>query len=142
MRGSPLLRAIGLFVTLLALGIPLRWLTRQQDALADSARTSDVAPLPATNARIPVTLTFSHQASRAEIRHAGKAVWVIERPKADESCELQLPFPKEGIELGVTVEFEGDAYNALRLQLTGPEGTLYDRSVWGAHTVEAIVPFP
>jgi len=143
MRGSPLIRALVLLFGLLALGWPLRMLLQREAAQVVAAQTP-AAPLAeaAVPSRLPLTLTFSQKALRVELRYAGKSVWTLAHPGFHEVAELQIPFPKEGVELAVSVEFEGEAQGALRLQLTAPDGSEYDRSLWGARTVEAVIPFP
>jgi len=141
-RGSPLIRALLLLLGLLALSWPLRLLLEREAAQVEAARAPATVLEAAAPSRLPLMLTFSQKALRAEIRYAGKSLWTLEHPGLRESCELQIPFPKEGVELLVSVEFEGEAQGALRLQLTAPDGNEYDRSLWGARTVEAVIPFP
>jgi len=142
MRGSPLVRALVLFLGLLALSWPLRLFLQREAAQVALAQSPAVVPEPTAASRLPLTLTFSQKALRAEVRYAGKSLWLLEHPGLRETGELQIPFPKEGVELVVSVEFEGEAQGALRLQLTAPDGNEYDRSLWGAGTVEAVIPFP
>jgi hypothetical protein len=142
MRGSPLVRALVLFLGLLALSWPLRLFLQREAAQVAVAQSPAVVPEPAAASRLPLTLTFSQKALRAEVRYAGKSLWLLEHPGLRETGELRIPFPKEGVELLVSVEFEGEAQGALRLQLTAPDGNEYDRSLWGAGTVEAVIPFP
>ena len=142
MRGSPLIRALLLLLGLLALSWPLRLLLEREAAQVEAARAPATVLEAAAPPRLPLMLTFSQKALRAEIRYAGKSLWLLEHPGLRESCELQIPFPKEGVELLVIVEFEGEAQGALRLQFTAPDGNEYDRSLWGARTVEAVIPFP
>ena len=145
MRGSPIIRALCVFLVVLGLGVRLHFWLNTQDSerpkvvSEESAVEAADVHAPAT---LPLVLSFSHKATRAEVRYLGKPVWTVEHPELQEKGSLQIPFPKEGVELSVTVEFEGGAQAAMRLQLTAPDGTEYDRSVWGAHTVEAVIPFP
>ncbi|MEI6873099.1 MAG: hypothetical protein WCL08_12520 [Verrucomicrobiota bacterium] len=145
MRGSPLVRALCVFLVVLGLGVRLHfWLNTQDSERLKAASTeaaAEAADVHAT-ATLPLVLSFSQKATRSEVRYLGKPVWTFEHPRLQEKGSLQIPFPKEGVELSVIVEFEGDAQAAMRLQLTGPDGTEYDRSLWGAHTVEAVIPFP
>lgn len=142
MKGSPLVRALVLLGVLLLLSWPLSVLTRRSDEKAADA-AAEVAQVPVVS-RIPLVLTFSQAAARVEVSHLGKVVWSLEHPGRRAEAALEVPFPKEGIELSVAVQWEGqgDGEGALRLQLTGPDGTEYDRSVWGGKTTEAVVAFP
>ena len=148
MRGSPLLRALVLFGALVALAWPLRIVTRQTevppDALenAPAASSAPSTEAPSQSVKIPLDVTFSMAAESIEVRNAGRVVWRKERPSLKERVELEMPFPKEGVELGVTVSWAEPQRAAVRLQLSTPEGVELDRSVWGEGKLEAIVPFP
>ena len=140
MRGSPLLRAIVLASFLLALGWPLCFLTQQGWDAAEHAAVQSAEP--AASARLPVVLTFSKSARHVELRHLGVVVWSKDQPSVSETLELALPFPKEGLELGVNVVWGDPGAAALRIQLTTPDGSDLDRTVWGTAAAETIVPFP
>jgi hypothetical protein len=123
----------------------LHQLTRRGDESSEAATIQSAAAashLDETQERLPLVLTFSQAARRVELRHLGAVVWVKENPAPREALELKLPFPKEGLELGVAVVWLGETPAALRLQLTGPEGEDWERTVWGNASVETIVPFP
>ncbi len=144
MKGSPLLRAVLLFAGLLALAVPLRRVT-QTDGNGSPAPVDAPEFTEAANATLqilPIVLSFTRMAERVELRHLGMTVWSKERPGLRERVELNLPFPREGIELGVTVKWPGEDLAALRLQLTTPDGTDLDRSAWGSDTMEAVLSFP
>lgn len=144
MTGSPLLRAVLLFAALLALAVPLRRVTQTEgdDGPAPVAAPERAEPLETSPQKLPIILSFTKMAEKIELRHLGKTVWSKERPGLREAVDLELPFPGEGIELGVTVKWPGGDLAALRLQLTTPDGTELDRSAWGAETLEAILSFP
>ena len=139
MRGSPILRAVLVFIALLALA-PLLWrLTQPADARGVQ---QPAAPVPAKNAETELRLTFSALAKRATIEHLGKAVWSKVTPSAEEEFACQIPWPKEGIELHVVVEWpEGTRSAAVRVRLTAPDGTEHDRSVWGDTTADDVLTF-
>jgi hypothetical protein len=139
MRGSPILRAALVFVALLALAPALWRLTR-----AD-ARTvqQPVVPMPVKNASVEGRLIFSTPAKRAVIQHLGREVWSKAEPAAAENFTCEIPWPKEGVELHVTVEWpEGTRAAAMRLRLTAPDGTEHDRSVWGDAAADEVLVFP
>ena len=145
MRGLPLFRALGVFLAVLGLGVGLHFWLKKQESERMNAVSAEVAEAAADIppiAAVPVVLSFSQKATSVEIRYSGKPVWTAEHPGLQEKCTLQIPFPKEGVELSVSVEFEGEAQGAMRLQLRAPDGTEYDRSLWGARAVEAVIPFP
>jgi hypothetical protein len=139
MRGSPLLRAALTLCALLALGWPLQLITRPA---ADVVEVPGAAAFPDPVSKLSLNLTFSRTAKSAELLYSGKRVWFAEKPGVAVSLSLDLPFPKEGIELEARVEWEGEEQSALRLQLVTPEGDEIDRSVWGQGALQSVVPFP
>lgn len=154
------MRALVVLCVLLALGWGLRAVTRTPgegppDTPADKTVQPGTESLPQPDrmqqgaetasrdkASIPVQVTFSAPAKRAELRHLGKVVWSAEAPSAAQKFVLQLPFPPEGIELAARVEWVGSRPGALRIQLTAPDGTELDRTAWGEAVLETILPFP
>lgn len=91
---------------------------------------------------IPLQLTGSSLLKNLELKHLGKVVWSSDQPFVRQTISLKLPFPAEGIELGARVEWQGGGPNALRIQVTAPDGAELDRTVWGENTLETILPFP
>ena len=136
MRGSPILRAVLVFVALLALA-PLLWkLTRP--VLADTVPQPQVK-----RATVEARLNFSATAARVTIQHLGREVWGKASPATVENFSAEIPWPKEGVELHVLVEWpEGTRNAAMRMRLTAPDGTAYDRSVWGDATADDVLTFP
>ncbi len=142
MKGSPLLRAVLLLATLLLLAWPLSRVTGpaaqgQSRTELPAAEAPDAAPQ-----KLTLILSFTRTAERIELRHLGAVVWAKDRPALRESVALNLPFPREGIELAVTVQWPGAELSALRFQLATPDGTELERSAWGAGTLEAVLSFP
>ncbi|MEY5026542.1 MAG: hypothetical protein RLZZ244_2070, partial [Verrucomicrobiota bacterium] len=89
-------------------------------------------------------LGFSAEARFVELSHLGRVVWSKQDPARQERVALRLPFPKEGVELGVRVEWrEASAgLSGVRLRLSLPEGEELERSAWGEGKILAVVPFP
>ena len=138
MRGSPILRAVLVFIALLALA-PLLWRLTRADARAVPPRPAVVA---AKNVKTEVRLTFSTPAKRVTIQHLGKDVWSKVTPVAEESFACEIPWPKEGVELHVLVEWpEGTRAAAMRMRLTAPDGTEHDRSAWGDGAADDVLVF-
>ena len=137
MRGSPILRAVLVFLALLSLA-PVLWrLTR-----ADARAVQPAAQQPAKNVRTEVRLTFSTPAKRAAIQHLGREVWSKESPASEENFTREIPWPKEGVELHVIVEWpEGTRAAAMRVRLTAPDGTEHDHSVWGDANADDVLTF-
>ena len=143
MKGTPLLRAVLLLAALLLLAWPLSRVTRP--AAAQGQAGTEVAPLRMPDAapqKLQLNLSFTRSAERIELRHLGALVWAKDRPALRESLDLNIPFPQEGIDLAVTVQWPGTELSALRLQLATPEGTELERSAWGAETMETVISFP
>ncbi len=143
MKGNPLLRAVVLLAVVLLLAWPLSRVTRPAAVEGQSggdARSAEA--LPATPQKLSLTLSLTRSAERIELRHLGVVVWAKDRPGLRETVDLSIPFPQEGIELAVTVQWPGTELSALRLQLATPDGTELDRSAWGNETMEAVISFP
>ncbi len=138
MRGSPILRAVLVFLALLSLA-PVLWrFTR-----ADARSVQPVFPQPAKNGKAEVRLTFSTPAKLAVIQHLGREVWSKASPAAQENFTCEILWPKEGVELRVIVEWpEGTRTAAMRARLTAPDGTEHDRTVWGDAAADDVLTFP
>ena len=138
MRGSPILRAVLVFVALLLLA-PLLWrLTRADPRNVQQPATQR----PAKNVKAEVRLTFSTPAMRVVIQHLGREVWQQLMPAAQETFTCEIPWPKEGVELHVLVEWpEGTRAAAMRVRVTAPDGTEHDRSVWGDASADDVLTF-
>jgi hypothetical protein len=137
MRGSPILRAALVFVALLALA-PVLWrLTR-----AEARTVQPAIRLPAKNVKTEVRLTFSTPAMRVVIQHLGKEVWHHLMPAEEERFTCEIPWPKEGVDLHVLIEWpEGTRVATMRVQLTTPDGVEYDRTVWGDADADDVLTF-
>ena len=139
MKGSPLLRALIAFVCIALAGVPLWKLTRADATVAAPSQAETAV------AKVTLRLTFSAAPERAEVRHLGKVVWANETNRShptDESHDLALPFPKEGVDLVVKIAWPSDEEGAVRLRLTDPEGEEHDKTVWGRGEMEEVVTFP
>ena len=137
MRGSPILRAVLVFLALLSLA-PVLWrLTR-----ADARTVQPAVQQPAKNRKSEVRLTFSTPAMRVVIQHLGREMWHHLMPAAEENFTCEIPWPKEGVELHVIVEWpEGTRTAAMRLRVTAPDGTEHDRTVWGDANADDVLTF-
>lgn len=139
MKGSPLLRALIAFALIALAGVPL-WKLTHAEATAMAPAQADVAA-----AKITLRLTFSAAPESFTISHLGKVVWengANSSHSTEESRELALAFPKEGVDLVVKVAWPGDVEGALRLRLTDPDGNEHDKTIWGRGAMEEVVTFP
>jgi hypothetical protein len=137
MRGSPILRAVLVFLALLSLA-PVLWRHTRADARAVQLPT----PQPLKNGKAEVRLTFSTPAKRAVIQHLGRDVWSKTTTAAEESFTCEIPWPKEGIELHVLAEWpEGTRAAAMRVRVTAPDGTEHDRTAWGDASADDVLTF-
>lgn len=138
MRGSPILRAVLVFIALLALA-PLLWkMTRP--ALADNAPKP---PPQVKRTTVEARLNFSTAATSVAIQHLGREVWSNASPAMAETFTAEIPWPKEGVELHVLIAWpEGTRNAAMRVRLTAPDGAEYDRTVWGDVSADDVLKFP
>jgi hypothetical protein len=138
-RGSPVWRALFAFLAILALGYPLARLTS-----ADEQSTAQaVAVQRAATRPITLQITFTTPPRDFVVQHLGKAVWSAKDGAAQAEQTLQLPYPKEGVELHFTAGFPaGATLAAARLVLTDPDGDEHVKSCWGTGQIDEVVTFP
>ena len=138
MRGSPLLRALLVFLAILALGWPLRRLTSASDA----PREQPVAAV-AVAKEIGLRLNFTLLPKSVKVLHLGQEVWNESAPTAEMQRTLGLAYPDAGIDLQFQIEWPAGApLAAMRARLTDPAGEAHVKSVWGTGSVEETVTFP
>jgi hypothetical protein len=138
MRGSPLVRAALAFLVILLLGWPLRKLTGGSPLAAVAAVA---APAPAKE--IELQLSFTAVPKTVRVLHLGKEVWRDAAPAAEIERKLQVPFPKEGVDLQFEIEFpDGSPLAAIRARLTDPAGETHEKSLWGAGRIDDVLTFP
>ena len=138
MRGSPLLRALLVFLAILALGWPLRRLTSASDAPREQPKT-----VAAEAKEIGLRLAFTHVPKSVKVLHLGQDVWSESVPVAEMQRALKLAYPDAGIDLQFQIEWPADApLAAMRARLTDPAGEAHVKSVWGQGSVEEVVTFP
>ncbi len=140
MRGSPILRALVVFVALLALA-PLLWRITHPVASARGVG-AQATPPPVKGATFECRVHFSAAPTRAAIQHLGKDVWSKAPPVLAENFTAEIPWPKEGVDLHVIAEWPaGTQSAALRIRLTAPDGTEHDRTVWGDANADEVLTF-
>ena len=139
MRGSPLLRALLVFLALLVLG-PVLWKLTRANAVAPVNNQATIQP--AAMSRVGIVLTFSTAAKKVALLHLGNEVWSKAQPGLEEETSIELPWPKEGIELRAVVDWpEGAPTAAMRMKLTDPAGNEHDHSVWGRGSADEVLGF-
>jgi hypothetical protein len=91
---------------------------------------------------LEVVFDFSRGAKRLEVLHLGQVLLRVEGALSHEVRRLPLEFPREGVELLVRAEFEGEGISALRCRVKSPEGEWLERSGWGNQRIEEVLAFP
>jgi hypothetical protein len=134
MRGSPLLRALLVFLLIASLA-PALWRMTEPAPAARQPAPPQPEVVPVKPARM--ALTFTSPAQRVSVLHLGREVWAKESPAADEEADLALPWPAEGIELHFKVQWPAEARAAMRVRITDPAGAEHDAAVWRADEVLA-----
>ncbi len=139
MRGSPLFRALFSVVVLLALAVPLSQLTRARQPLAVSSPTGDEFSLQEVKFRVEFTL-LPHS---VKVSHLGHEIWKSNRPEAEVEGALRIAWPAEGVDLRWQIAWpEQEAMAAARIHLTGPDGTVHERSLWSRGLADEVLTFP
>jgi hypothetical protein len=138
-RGWPLLRALVSFVALLALGVPLWHLTRPRAAPAS------VESEPADGTRseeVRLHIEFTRPARAVKVFHLGKEIWAVTSPPRAIEKMLRIEWPAEGVDLRCQIEWsEEEALAAARIQLTAPDGSVAERSLWSRGAADEILTF-
>jgi len=117
-------------------GVPLWNLTHR----ASVAVTAPVAEVKVKPVRIEFTLT--QPASRLSVRHLGKVVWTGEPTSNEADAEFSIPWPAEGVDLRIQVDWPDDApLAAARLKVTDPEGGEQERSIWSKGPSDEVLTF-
>ena len=138
MRGSPLLRALLVFLAILALGWPLRRLTSASDAPREQPVVAAVAAK-----EIGLRLSFTLAPKSVKVLHLGQEVWSESAPQTEMQRGLKLAYPAAGIDLQFQIEWPADGpLAAMRATLTDPDGEAHEHSVWGQGSTEEVVTFP
>ena len=138
MRGSPLLRALVAFVAFAVLGWPLWKITHRT---ARALPSPEELSVPAKPIQLAFAFTFSPRA--IEVLHLGKKLWNATNPGATADCLIELPWPKEGIDLQFQIDWPADApLAAARIQLTDPEGNEHVKSIWSRGPANEVFTFP
>lgn len=136
MRGSPLIRAGLVMLALLALLLPLRSLTRERAA---------EPPTPAPDARaaqaVILSLTSTARPTRFTVTHLGRPLWSGETTGTTLTTEVRLPFPPEGIDLGLTAQWAGGTTGAVRLGVSPNGGDVLERTAWGEGSIDDVLTF-
>src|SRR5688500_4766819 len=137
MRGSPLLRALIAFAVFAALGWPLWKITHRT---ATAFATSEAPPLAL--APVQLALAFTSPPRAVEVRHLGRKLWGVTNPGATASCVLELPWPKEGVDLQFEIEWPADgALAAAQVKLTDPQGNEHVQSIWSRGPAIEVLTF-
>ena len=137
MRGSPLLRTLGVLLVLMLTALPVWKLTHKTEA------QSVIAPVPtAAKTEVKVELTFAHVPSEFQLLHLGKVIWKAGSPGESVSKVFEMEFPREGIELEIKAAWPtGTPVSAVRVTVTPGNGAPLEKSAWGAGSVDEVLTF-
>lgn len=139
MRGSPLLRALIAFVVIALFGIPLWKLTHRQ---AIASIDAEAAPASAAQS-VHLEFTLTQPAAQVSVWHLGRKVWSGNPEGNTAEADISIPWPREGVDLRVQIEWPADAANAAaaRVQLIAPDKTEHERSIWSRGPADAVLTF-
>jgi hypothetical protein len=92
---------------------------------------------------IQLKLTFTVPPSSVRVRHLGKEIWSTNPVGHEVEQTVNIPFPKEGVDLEFEAKFpDGAPLAAMRVQLTDPDGGEYERTCWGTGEIDEVLTFP
>src|SRR5437879_2464114 len=136
MKGSPLLRALLVVIALLAVLWPLRSLTSHHaKGPPSSPRT------PAIESNVHLVLTSTTFPFTFEISHLGKTIWKGEASESSVARDVQLIFPREGIDLLIDAKWQREKQTAVKIDLTPEGGDTITKTLWGTTEVNEVLTF-
>lgn len=140
MRGSPLIQSLAVFAFILALGFPLWRLTHEAESVSP---VPPAAPaLQAADAKkVHLHLTFLPPPEEFQVSSLGSPVWKETSPPQEIERELEISFPKEGVDLEFQIKWPAGKRCAARVELTAPDGRTLDQSIWGEGDTDQVLTF-
>ena len=135
MRGSPLVQAVLVVAGLLLLWFPLHSLTQRHSVLVMPAAT----PQPTKHVQLALRSTAPF---RFQVSYLGQVVWEGTDDSADKEStkDLDIDFPKEGIDLAVDVTWATNGLAAAEISVT-VDGTEMHKTLWGQGSAGDVVTF-
>jgi hypothetical protein len=140
MRGSPIVR---LMIMIFAMGLVLIPLIRLTDSHAPESVPLPLAPADPESERENVNLEITVLGGPAtlEVTHLGEVIWQG-RVNRTANGSVAMHFPNEGIELGITGEFETrGSLGALRISVSVAGGKPIERTVWSKGAIDEVLLF-
>jgi hypothetical protein len=137
MRGSPLLRAIVMVAVLLGLLVPLHSFTRTKSAPVA------MPPAAATKlSRVHLQIVSTAVPFTFAVSHLGKVVWQGDSPTSPVGKDVNIPFPKEGIDLAMDVKWPAGGTAAVKLSVTRDDEDPVAKTIWGDGAASDVLTFP
>ena len=135
MRGSPLVQAALVIVGLLLLLFPLHNLTQRHATIA----TPTVAPRPTKQVQLALKTTAP---CRFQVSYLGQVVWEGSDDSTDKELtkNLDIDFPKEGIDLALDVTWETKGLAAAQISVTVDENEMH-KTLWGQGSASDVLTF-
>jgi hypothetical protein len=98
-------------------------------------------PVPEVKSKaVRIEFTLTQPASRLSVRHLGKVVWTGEAANNEAEAEFSIPWPPEGVDLRIQVDWPENApLAAARLKVTDPEGGEQERSIWSTGPADEVL---
>lgn len=87
-------------------------------------------------------LTFTRPPAAVKILHLGKEIWTATAPEREAEAQLQVPYPRQGIELVFSVAWPEGEPAAMRVRLEDPTGETQERTIWGSGETTEVLSFP
>jgi hypothetical protein len=135
MRGSPLVQAVLVVVGLLLLWFPLHSLTQRHPVMVTPAAT----PPPTKHVQMALRSTAPF---RFQVSYLGQVVWegTDDSAEKESTKDLDIDFPKEGIDLAVDVTWATQGLAAAEISVT-VDGTEMHKTLWGQGSASDVVTF-
>jgi hypothetical protein len=139
MQGSPLFRTALVVAVLLLLLFPLMHLTKAPTAT--QAATS-LPPEVNKTRKIHLQLASTRLPLHFELIHLGRTIWSGEATENEIQKEIEIKFPKEGIDLELKGRWNGgNALGAVKLTVTPDSAEPIEKTVWAKEDFDEVLTF-
>ena len=90
-----------------------------------------------------IAVSFTLPPAAIRVSHSGKELFAVSNPEAAFEREVELPWPKEGVDLHLTIDWPADApLAAARVRVTDGDGREHEKSIWSAGPADEVLTFP
>ena len=120
-------------IVLLLLLIPLHRLTDRA-----ASGTAVISP-PSSTKHAQLSIRSTAAPFRFQIEFLGKVLWAESSSSPELSKEVDIDFPKEGIDLAVDGSWDSQELVALEVSVSLPDGATLEKTLWGRGRISDVI---